>query len=44
MCGCPIENINLIYRYTTKELEKMDKSIQDACAQKDAEINGGNSG
>lgn len=31
MCGCPKENLNLIYRYSTKELERMDKLINDAC-------------
>lgn len=29
VCGCPIENIQLVYRYSTKELEKLDQKIKD---------------
>jgi tRNA A22 N-methylase len=31
MCGCPRENLTLVYRFTTKELERLDRLITDSC-------------
>ncbi|CDW79070.1 lysine-specific demethylase 5b [Stylonychia lemnae] len=33
MCGCGPHQIRLIYRFTTKELEKLEKNIKDSCSQ-----------
>jgi hypothetical protein len=31
MCECPPSNINVIYRYSTKELMQLETSINEAC-------------
>jgi hypothetical protein len=35
LCECPPANIKLIYRYSTKELELMERRLWDACRFKD---------
>jgi len=30
MCGCTADSIEIIYRYTTKELERFEKSMEQA--------------
>jgi hypothetical protein len=32
MCGCSQENIKLIYRYSTKELDEMEKTLAESCS------------
>jgi hypothetical protein len=31
MCGCSEDAIQVTYRYSTKELETIEKTINDAC-------------
>jgi len=37
-CGCPISNYTLVYRYSTKELEKMLDKITEACKTKQTKL------
>lgn len=34
MCGCSQEKLEIIYRYSTKELEKILKGVEDTCRMK----------
>jgi hypothetical protein len=34
MCGCSQEKLEIIYRYSTKELEKILKGVEDTCRTK----------
>lgn len=31
MCGCSKENLTLVYRYSTKELDRLERMIADSC-------------
>jgi len=31
MCGCSQEKLEIVYRYSTKELEKILKGVEDSC-------------
>jgi C5HC2 zinc finger len=31
LCHCPADQVKLIYRYSTKELDQMDRHISEAC-------------
>ena len=31
MCGCKRDTLQIIYRYSTKELDQMLKKIEEAC-------------
>jgi hypothetical protein len=35
MCGCTSDNLEVIYRYSTKELHDFEKKIEKACKHKD---------
>ena len=33
MCGCPKENLTVVYRWSTKELERMERVVSEASKQ-----------